>query len=108
MGLTESSGLVTVLRHLVIHLCVQLPVVTCHLFDFMLLRDERDGADVRVVKRAVKHTHHLMQRCNISLHKTPALKKSTRILIPDFYIPLHEEMTPPRSAPQSLLSSRST
>lgn len=63
-----------VLRSIVTHLCVQLSVVTSHLFDFMLLRDERDSEDVRVVKRAVTHTHHLMQRCNRSLHKTPALK----------------------------------
>lgn len=50
MGLPVYVDIRTWPPGIAIHLSVQFPVVTCHLFDFMLLRDEWDSEDVRVVK----------------------------------------------------------
>lgn len=61
----------------VIHQCAHLPRVTCHLFDFMLLRDVRDSEDVRVVKRAVTHTPIILCKgVTESLIRHQHLKKS--------------------------------
>lgn len=55
---------------------VRLHVAMCHLLDFILLRDELDSEDAPAMKGAVTHTRYLMQRCNLSTHKTPTENKN--------------------------------